>query len=499
MARNKKYRPHHHIGVKAKSELRAPPTQHKKEDIKINDDMFADDNKVEQPTKIKRVLRGSKTDNNKDKNSKIKTTERPYSIYDCDKEWLLAAQRTRKNPHLAIRHEGLSKNGLQIENDTPIGHFIENNKSSEVTYYQKIIATEDYSNFEHIYNILLFISSVREYSYHEQFKIGRQFKNNNRLELTVQDEVNLNKALVYSAQQKVEIKNKIRILLRSNVNNILNNQDYLEHFDVHPAVSIFIKIVNENGIDITYRDDFEEYFSIDLMTAFINKFNATYNSPHYKEEVSKRLFNVRKNINSITDFINRKVDGDSTHVIRCCLGFNCIFDGGYDSKYEKEIYEIYKSPNSLYYYKLTKLFDGRDAIFRRGAKKPVMKYIDGYIWKVDYCSIRKYYLHLFLFLKPDWGKSFDIVEEIGNMWRSNVINGDVFKYSGEIDNFPIKNKSGRDMLAKSLNDLFIQDILAYAIVRKPNEKHLRSFGKSGNNKSTDNPLQKTIKSTPVKI
>ncbi|HHQ4843756.1 TPA: histone-like nucleoid structuring protein, partial [Aeromonas hydrophila] len=131
--------------------------------------------------------------------------------------------------------------------------------------------------------------------------------------------------------------------------------------------------------------------------------------------------------------------------------------------------------------------------------KPVMKYIDGYIWKVDYCSIRKYYLHLFLFLKPDWGKSFDIVEEIGNMWRSNVINGDVFKYSGEIDNFPIKNKSGRDMLAKSLNDLFIQDILAYAIVRKPNEKHLRSFGKSGNNKSTDNPLQKIIKSTPVKI
>lgn len=76
------------------------------------------------------------------------------------------------------------------------------------------------------------------------------------------------------------------------------------------------------------------------------------------------------------------------------------------------------------------------------------------------------------------------------MWRSNVINGDVFKYGGETDNFPIKNKIGHDMLAKSLNDLFIQDILAYAIVRKPNEKNLRSFGKSGNNKSTDNPLQK---------
>ena len=83
------------------------------------------------------------------------------------------------------------------------------------------------------------------------------------------------------------LKNKIRILLRSNVNDILNNQDYLEHFDVHPAVSIFIKIVNENGIDITYRDDFEEYFSIDLMTAFINKFNAVYNSQYYKKEVSK--------------------------------------------------------------------------------------------------------------------------------------------------------------------------------------------------------------------
>ncbi|MFM5011851.1 hypothetical protein ACEUB2_04180 [Aeromonas veronii] len=286
MARNKKYRPHNHIGEKAKSELRAPPTQHKDEDIKINKDMFAGDNKVEQPTKIKRVLRGSKTDNNKDKNIKMKTTERPYSIYDCDKEWLLAAQRTRKTPHLAFRHEGLSKNGLQIENDTPIGHFIEDNKSSEVTYYHKFIATEDCSNFEHIYNILSFISSVREYSYHEQFKIGRKFKKNNRLELTVQDEVNLNKTLVYSAQQKVEIKNKIRILLRSNVNNILNNQDYLEHFDVHPAVSIFIKTVNENGIDITYRDDFEEYFSIDLMTAFINKFNAVYNSQYYKKEVS---------------------------------------------------------------------------------------------------------------------------------------------------------------------------------------------------------------------
>ena len=91
MARNKKSRPHHYIGEKAKSELRAPPTQHKKEDIKINKDMFTDDNKVEKSTKIKRVLRGSKTENNKDKNIKMKTTERPYSIYDCDKECLLAA------------------------------------------------------------------------------------------------------------------------------------------------------------------------------------------------------------------------------------------------------------------------------------------------------------------------------------------------------------------------------------------------------------------------
>lgn len=74
MARNKKYRPHNHIGEKAKSELRAPPTQHKDEDIEINKDMFTGDNKVEQPTKIKRVLRGSKTDNNKDKNIKMKTT-----------------------------------------------------------------------------------------------------------------------------------------------------------------------------------------------------------------------------------------------------------------------------------------------------------------------------------------------------------------------------------------------------------------------------------------
>ena len=408
---------------------------------------------------------------------------RPYAIYDCNNAWIAAAKRTRTNVHGAFLREGLGEKGLSAGKNAEIDIFMAENKSSDAVYSDKKFLTVDYDTFLCIYDILCFISSIREFNFHTPPRIGRRLETYNSLEdlnSDIQSNVqieNVNQRRVFTKAQKRNIKERIRHLLKMNVSAILGHDDFLQHFNVHPAVSLFINTVNANKIDITNGCDFENYFSIDLITAFVNRFNLIFNQPAYKKATSKRLFNVQENVNSVMEHANAIMKNGSAHAIRFCLGFNCPFDDEYDIKFEKALKLRLKTPSQVNDYRLMMLRTGRNAVFRNGAKNPIMKYIDGYIWKMDYCSIRGHYLHVILFLKENWDKHFNIMESIGEMWRAKVKNGDVFSYRGTRSRINLQPATNKQKMLNDIHDLFIQDVLAYADTTLSSGKRIRTFGK----------------------
>ncbi|QTL96452.1 H-NS family nucleoid-associated regulatory protein [Aeromonas jandaei] len=408
---------------------------------------------------------------------------RPYAIYDCNDAWVVAAKRTRTNIHGAFLREGLGVKGLSTGETGEIDVFIAENKSSDAVYSDKNFLTNDYDTFLCIYNILCFISSIREFNFHTPPRIGRRLETYNSLEdlnsdikNNVQIE-NLNQQRVFTKTQKRNIKERIRHLLKMNVSAILGYDDFLQHFNVHPAVSLFLNTVNANKIDITNSCDFENYFSIDLITAFVNRFNLIFNQPAYKKAASKRLFNVQENVNSVMEHANAIMKNGSAHAIRFCLGFNCPLDDEYDLELEKGLQQRLKTLSQRNDYRLMMLRTGRNAVFRNGAKNPIMKYIDGYIWKMDYCSVRGYYLHVILFLKENWHKHFNVMESIGEMWRDKVKNGDVFSYRGTRSRINLQTATNKQKMLDDVRDLFIQDVLAYADSTLSSGKKIRTFGK----------------------
>ena len=428
-------------------------------------------------------LKPSRRRSPKKKNDKTSTPNiaRPYAIYDCNDAWVVAAQRTRTNIHGAFLREGLGDKGLSTGKTGEIDVFIAENKSSDAVYSNKKILTNDYDTFLCIYNILRFVSYIREFNFHTPPQIGRRLETYNSLEdlnSDIQNNAqieNANQRRVFTKVQKRNIKERIRYLLKMNVSAILGYDDFLQHFNVHPAVFLFINTVNANKIDITNRGDFERYFSIDLISAFVNRFNLIFNQPAYKKAISKRLFNVQENVASVMEHANFIMKDGSSHAIRFCLGFNCPLDDEYDIEFENEL--RLKSSSQLNDYRLMTLRTGRNAVFRNGAKNPIMKYIDGYIWKMDYCSIRGYYLHVILFLKENWSKHFNIMESIGEMWREKVKNGDVFSYRGTRSRINLQTATNQQKMLNDIHDLFIQDVLAYADTTLSSGKKIRTFGK----------------------
>ena len=405
---------------------------------------------------------------------------RPYAIYDCNDAWVVAAKRTRTNIHGAFSREGLGEKGLGTGE---IDVFIAENKSFDAEYSNRKVLTNDYNTFLCIYNILCFISSIREFNFHTPPRIGRRLEKYNSLEdlnadikSNVQME-NKNQWRIFTKTQKRNIKEKVRRLLKMNVSSILGCEDFLQHFNVHPAVSLFVNTVNANKIDITNSCDFENYFSMDLITAFVNRFNLTFNQPVYKKATSKRLFNVQENVTSVMEHANAIMTNGSTHAIRFCLGFNCPLDDEYDLEFEQALRQRLTTPSQVNDYRLMTLRAGRNAVFRNGAKNPIMKYIDGYIWKMDYCSVRGYYLHVILFLKENWNKDFNIMESIGEMWREKVKNGDVFSYRGTRSRINLQTATNQQKMLNDIHDLFIQDVLAYADTTLSSGKKIRTFGK----------------------
>ncbi len=430
-------------------------------------------------------LKPSRRRSPKKKNDETSTSNiaRPYAIYDCNDAWVVAAKRTRTNIHGAFLREGLGEKGLSAGKNAEIDIFIAENKSSDAVYSDKNFLTIDYDTFLCIYNILCFISSIREFNFHTPPRIGRRLETYNSLEdlnSDIQSNVqieNVNQRRVFTKAQKRNIKERIRDLLKMNVNAILGHDDFLQHFNVHPAVLLFINTVNANKIDITNSCDFDNYFSIDLITAFVNRFNLIFNQPAYKKATSKRLFNVQENVNSVMEHANAIMKNGSAHAIRFCLGFNCPFDDEYDIKFERALKLRLKTPSQVNDYRLMMLRTGRNAVFRNGAKNPIMKYIDGYIWKMDYCSIRGHYLHVILFLKENWDKHFNIMESIGEMWRAKVKNGDVFSYRGTRSRINLQPATNKQKILNDIHDLFIQDVLAYADTTLSSGKKIRTFGK----------------------
>lgn len=488
MAKKVKSKLAREIGEVAKNQRRVSVSKSESKDYKLtssNSSSAGTSSNEGEVASPKAHLKPSRRRSPQKKNEKKSepNISRPYAIYDCNNAWIAAAKRTRTNIHGAFLREGLGEKGLSAGSNAEIDIFIAENKSSDAVYSDKKFLTVDYDTFLCIYDILCFISSIREFNFHTPPRIGRRLETYNSLEdlnSDIQSNVqieNVNQRRVFTKAQKRNIKERIRHLLKMNVSAILGYDDFLQHFNVHPAVSLFINTVNANKIDITNSCDFENYFSIDLITAFVNRFNLIFNQPAYKKATSKRLFNVQENVNSVMGHANAIMKNGSAHAIRFCLGFNCPFDDEYDIKFEKALKLRLKTPAQVNDYRLMMLRAGRNAVFRNGAKNPIMKYIDGYIWKMDYCSIRGHYLHVILFLKENWDKHFNIMESIGEMWRAKVKNGDVFSYRGTRSRINLQPATNKQKMLNDIHDLFIQDVLAYADTTLSSGKKIRTFGK----------------------
>ncbi|MFM5388649.1 histone-like nucleoid structuring protein [Aeromonas dhakensis] len=414
---------------------------------------------------------------------KEKTIAKPYSIYDCNAEWLRAAKSIKRyEPHAVIK-EGVTKHGLSIQTASAFERFTIENKSIDPEYNNGKWMHGDEEYFERIYSLLDFIASTRKYNYHVAPKVGRRLEKYNRLEHINADIAknvymeHFNRLQVFSDEQKKNLKKEVKKLLKSNVNALADDDsNYLQYFNTHPAVSIFIKAVKVNNIYTKY-EGFNEQYSMDEITAFVNYFNFIFDQQGYKRVVSKRLFNIMENIKAATGYVAYQIEMEARQVIRFCLGFNCERDDEYDRGFENELNAKIKSPEELKDFRLNKLIDGRNAIFRNGKKRAVMCYIDGYLWKFDYCSERGYYIHMFLFLNENWKESFNIMEAIGNIWRGAVQNGDVFAYVGGKDNFDLGDEKNHQKLFDDVTKLFNQDVLAYVDTTLSNGKKQRIFGK----------------------
>lgn len=412
-----------------------------------------------------------------------KTKNKPYSIYECNGEWLFSAKKSRRHAHAAFVREGSGKFGLLASDGNESGMFVEENKSTDPQYSERIVPPNDHEYFICIYSLLKFIEQIREFNYHVPPRVGRSLESTNRLEsientISQDDQFsNQNRFQIYSDVQKTVMKQAIRTLLRSNINKLLNAGEYFQYFNLHPAVLLFINTINCNGIDVTYGDDFNEYYSVDMITAFVNCFNKIFNEKSYKRMVSKRLFDVEANIKSVISYAMVQKESDTQYVMRFCLGFNCPLDDEYDGGFENKLKGERKTSKEMRDFRLKSLHDGRNAILRNSAKKPIMDHVNGFLWKFDYCSVRGYYIHLFLFLTAGWKKSFDVMESIGNTWRQNVGNGDIFKYCGGKQSFELKKEGEFEKLTRDVEILFRQDALAYVNTTLSDGKKLRIFGK----------------------
>ncbi|WP_421317216.1 hypothetical protein [Aeromonas sp. 700377] len=441
-----------------------------------------------------------------------------FSIYEYSDSLLKAAKRNRTYAHIAATiSRGFMLKTSEID-DYRL-RFIKSLGVNRRHYLKKSrVVSGDADFFERIFMLLRYIGTIREYSYYHLPMIGRRIFEISNLE----DEQSVNKAFelikdrmasqkdllpVYSAVQKKEIRKILRKLISSNINAFISDEDFERHFNVHPAVPYFIKTIKFHRLSIGCDTDFNEYYSDDVIGGLVSFLNVVFDSNSYKESVRVRAFNVEQNIKSIFGYVKEKEEGKARYVVRFSLGFKQKIENMYakDDDIHIESSNVATQPETKgldkeplkiasqtegFKDKLEELVEGRRKLFINCSRNRLFRHVDGYIWKLDYCSVRGYYMHVFLFLGRGWEHKLDIRETIGQLWKSTIIKdgeGDVFAYPGERYEFNLMDGGNSShALYEELESLFRQDVLAHVDTILPNGKKARSFGKGAQRKPVRN-------------
>ena len=441
-----------------------------------------------------------------------------FSIYEYSDSLLKAAQRNRTYAHIAATiSRGLMLKTSEID-DYRL-HFIKSFGVNRRHYLKRSrIVSGDADFFERIFMLLRYIGTIRKYSYYHLPMIGRRIFEISNLE----DEQSVSKAFelikdrmvsqkdllpVHSAAQKKEIRKILRKLIFSNINAFISNEDFGRRFNVHPAVPYFIKAIKFHRLSIDGDIDFNEYYSDDVIGGLVSFLNVVFDSNSYKESVRVRAFNVEQNIKSIFGYVKEKEEGKARYVVRFSLGFKQKIENMYakDDDIHIESSNVATQPETKgldkeplkiasqtegFKDKLEELVEGRRKLFINCSRNRLFRHVDGYIWKLDYCSIRGYYMHVFLFLGRGWEHKLDIRETMGQLWKSTIIKdgkGDVFAYPGDRYEFNLMDGDNScHALYEELEALFRQDILAHVDTTRSNGKKARSFGKGSQHKPVRN-------------
>ncbi|MFQ2513235.1 hypothetical protein ACK31D_15240 [Aeromonas caviae] len=441
-----------------------------------------------------------------------------FSIYEYSDSLLKAAKRNRTYAHIAATiSRGFMLKTSEID-DYRL-RFIKSLGVNRRHYLKKSrIVSGDADFFERIFMLLRYIGTIREYSYYHLPMIGRRIFEISNLE----DEQSVNKAFelikdrmasqkdllpVYSAVQKKEIRKILRGLISSNINAFISDEDFERHLNVHPAVPYFIKAIKFHRLSIGCDTDFNEYYSDDVIGGLVSFLNVVFDSNSYKESVRVRAFNVEQNIKSIFGYVKEKEEGKARYVVRFSLGFKQKIENMYakDDDIHIESSNVATQPETKgldkeplkiasqtegFKDKLEELVEGRRKLFINCSRNRLFRHVDGYIWKLDYCSVRGYYMHVFLFLGRGWEHKLDIRETIGQLWKSTIIKdgeGDVFAYPGDRYEFNLMDGGNSShALYEELESLFRQDVLAHVDTILPNGKKARSFGKGAQRKPVRN-------------
>ncbi|TNH75653.1 MULTISPECIES: inovirus-type Gp2 protein [Aeromonas] len=441
-----------------------------------------------------------------------------FSIYEYSDSLLKAAKRNRTYAHIAATiSRGFMLKTSEID-DYRL-RFIKSLGVNRRHYLKKSrIVSGDADFFERIFMLLRYIGTIREYSYYHLPMIGRRIFEISNLE----DEQSVNKAFelindrmasqkdllpVYSAVQKKDIRKILRRLISSNINAFISDESFERHFNVHPAVPYFIKAIKFHRLSIGCDTDFNEYYSDDVIGGLVSFLNVVFDSNSYKESVRVRVFNVEQNIKSIFGYVKEKEEGKARYVVRFSLGFKQKIENMYakdddihiessNVATQPETKGLNKEPLKIasqtegFKDKLGELVEGRRKLFINCSRNRLFRHVDGYIWKLDYCSVRGYYMHVFLFLGRGWEHELDIRETIGQLWKSTIIKdgeGDVFAYPGDRYEFNLMDGGNSShALYEELESLFRQDILAHVDTILPNGKKARSFGKGAQHKPVRN-------------
>lgn len=201
------------IGSIAKTEIRKPSQNTMDKYDKLNEKRKSNPSLNTYSKKNTKPYTPEQKNNDKKPASKkaVKSihTSKPYSIYENDKSWIIAAERTRMYLHAGWKNSGLGNNGLITGSPGSIDLFVSENESIGEKYIEQKTITFDHENFLSIFNILELIQIIRKYNLHLPHKIGDHLDKHNKIDTIKRDiEANTyienpNKNIILGEKQKI--------------------------------------------------------------------------------------------------------------------------------------------------------------------------------------------------------------------------------------------------------------------------------------------------------